>query len=377
MKIGLLGFGSMGKTHSWCVKNLNYFYKDLPFEAQYGGVCTTKHETALAAARFIGTDNAVTDEDKLIFDDSIDIIDICTPNIYHYETLKKAIKAGKHIYCEKPLTVTYEQAKEIAELTEKSGIVNQIVFNNRFMPPVIRAKQLIDEGRLGRILSFRCEYLHASAADPNKNAGWKQNKDICGAGTLFDLGSHATDIIYYLCGNISSVMGKSQIAYPVRKGMDGKEWRTNADEAFYMICETEGGAVGTIEASKLSVGSNDDLNFAVYGEKGTLKFSLMEPNWLWFYDSERNGGDYGGDRGFTRIECCGRYELPGGIFPSFKAPIGWLRGHLHSMYSFLSAVHEKRPASPSFKEAADVQKVLDYAMISDNNNGIMIKNSEF
>ena len=377
MKIGLLGFGSMGKTHSWCVKNLNYFYKDLPFEAQYGGVCTTKHETALAAARFIGTDNAVTDEDKLIFDDSIDIIDICTPNIYHYETLKKAIKAGKHIYCEKPLTVTYEQAKEIAELTEKSGIVNQIVFNNRFMPPVIRAKQLIDEGRLGRILSFRCEYLHASAADPNKNAGWKQNKDICGAGTLFDLGSHATDIIYYLCGNISSVMGKSQIAYPVRKGMDGKEWRTNADEAFYMICETEGGAVGTIEASKLSVGSNDDLNFAVYGEKGTLKFSLMEPNWLWFYDSERNGGDYGGDRGFTRIECCGRYELPGGIFPSFKAPIGWLRGHLHSMYSFLSAVHEKRPASPSFKEAADVQKVLDYAMISDNNNGIMIKKSEF
>lgn len=373
MKIGLLGFGSMGKTHSWCVKNLNYFYKDLPFDAQYGGVCTTKSETALAAAKYIGTDNAVTDEDKLIFDDEIDIIDICTPNIYHYETLKKAIKAGKHIYCEKPLTVTYEQAKEIAELTEKAGIVNQIVFNNRFLPPVIRAKQLIDEGRLGRILSFRCEYLHASAADPNKNAGWKQNKDICGAGTLFDLGSHATDIVYYLCGNISSVMGKSQIAYPVRKGMDGKEWKTNADEAFYMICETEGGAVGTIEASKLSVGSNDDLNFAVYGEKGSVKFSLMEPNWLCFYDSERDGKCYGGERGYTKIECCGRYELPGGIFPSFKAPIGWLRGHLHSMYSFLSAVHENHPASPSFKEAADVQRVLENALISDNNKGIMIK----
>ena len=113
MKIGLLGFGSMGKTHSWCVKNLGYFYKDLPFDVTYGGVCTTKQETATAAAKILGTDNAVTDEDKLIYDESIDIIDICTPNIYHYETLKKAIKAGKHVYCEKPLTVTYEQAKEI------------------------------------------------------------------------------------------------------------------------------------------------------------------------------------------------------------------------------------------------------------------------
>ena len=373
MKIGLLGFGSMGKTHSWCVKNLGYFYKDLPFSVEYGGVCTTRQETADAAARMLGITNAVTDEDKLIYDESIDIIDICTPNVYHFETLKKALKAGKHVYCEKPLTVTYEQAKEIAELAERSGVINQMVFNNRFMPPVLKAKELIETGRLGRILSFRCEYLHASAADPNKNAGWKQNKDICGAGTLFDLGSHATDLIYYLCGNITSVMGKSQIGYPTRKGMDGKAWQTNADEAFYMICETEGGAVGTVEASKLTVGANDELNLSVYGEKGSVKFSLMEPNWLWFYDAERPDGSYGGERGYTKIECCGRYPLPGGIFPSFKAPIGWLRGHLHCMYSFLSCVHENRPASPSLFEGAEVQKVLENALVSDNNKGIMIK----
>lgn len=373
MKIGLLGYGSMGKTHSWCIKNLNYFYKDLPFGVEYGGVCTTKAESAERAARLIGADKAVTDEDELIYDKSIDIIDICTPNIYHYESLKKAIAAGKHVYCEKPLTVTYAQAKEISELAERAGTVNQIVFNNRFMPPVIKARELIAAGRLGRILSFRCEYLHASAADPNKNAGWKQNKDICGAGTLFDLGSHAVDIVYYLCGKIESVMGKSQIAYPFRKGMNGEEWQTNADEAFYMICKTEGGAVGTVEASKLAVGSNDDLNFAVYGERGSLKFSLMEPNWLWFYDAGRSGGDYGGERGYTKIECCGRYPAPGGIFPSFKAPVGWLRGHLHSMYSFLDCVYNGRRATPSFDDAAEVQKVLELALKSDNSGGLMIK----
>ena len=365
MKIGLIGFGSMGKTHSWCVKNLNYFYRDLPFTAEYKAVCTTKEETAKAAAGFLGINRYTVSEDEIINDKAIDIIDICTPNVYHYETLKKAIKAGKMIYCEKPLCISYAQAKEIAELAEKNNIKGQIVFNNRFLPAIMRAKQLISEGKLGRILSFRCEYLHSSAADPNKKAGWKQNKDICGAGTLFDLGSHAVDLVYYLCGEIISVKSMSQIAFPERIGQDGKLWKTNADEAFYMICKTKTGAVGTIEASKIAVGANDDINLAVYGEKGSLKFSLMEPNWLNYYDGNASDGDYGGNRGYTRIECCGRYPLPGGIFPSFKAPIGWLRGHLHSMYSFLDACHSDKPVLPSLSDGAQVQKVLELALEND------------
>ena len=365
MKIGLIGFGSMGKTHSWCVKNLNYFYKDLPFKVEYAAVCTSKEETAKKAADFLGIDKYTVNEDDIINDPDVDIIDICTPNIYHFETLKKAIKAGKHIYCEKPLCVNYEQAKVIDELVKDKDITTQIVFNNRFLPAIMRAKQLIDDGRLGRILSFRCEYLHASATDPNKNAGWKQNKDICGAGTLFDLGSHAVDLIYYLCGDIVNVKGKSQIAYPTRKGLDGSVWHTNADEAFYMICETEGGAIGTIEASKVAVGSNDDINLSVSGEKGAIKFSLMDPNWLHFYDADAPGGSYGGEKGFTKIECCGRYDAPGGVFPSFKAPIGWLRGHLHSMYSFLDACYNGRAASPSLSDGAKVQLVLEKALMSD------------
>ncbi len=366
MNIGLIGFGFMGKTHSWCVDNLKYFYRDLPFEAKIAGVCASRPETTEKAAEFLGT-RAAKNEDELITDPQIDIIDICTPNIYHYETLKKAIAAGKHIYCEKPLCISYEQATEIEALVKGKNITAQIVFNNRFVPAVMRAKQLIDEGRLGRIISFRCEYLHASATDPDKNAGWKQNKDICGAGTLFDLGSHAVDMIYYLCGEISSVKASSQIAFPERKGMSGEIWQTNADEAFYMICKTAGGAVGTIEASKLAVGANDELNFSVYGEKGSIKFELMNPNWLYFYDSTSPSGSFGGERGYTRIECCGRYDLPGGTFPSFKASVGWLRGHLHSMYSFLSAVHEGREACPNISDAAAVQKVLDMALEDDKN----------
>ena len=365
MKIGMLGFGFMGKTHTYAIHNLKFFYKDLPFEAEIAAVCTAHLQTAEKAARQFGIPSYTDQEDDIIGNDEIDIIDICTPNIYHYETLKKAIAAGKHIYCEKPLCVSYEQAEEIKRLAEEKKLKCQIVFNNRFLAPILRAKEIIDEGGLGRILSFRASYLHASAADVRRNAGWKQDKEICGGGVLFDLGSHAIDLIYYLCGPFASVIGKSQIAYPVRKGLNGAEWETNADEAFYMIATLENGAVGTIEASKITVGTNDDLTLQIYGEHGALKFDLMEPNWLYYYHADGADVPLGGFKGFTKIECVGRYPMPGGTFPGAKAPVGWLRGHLGSMFAFLQCVNENKMPSPSFADAAHVQWVMEQAYRSD------------
>ncbi len=365
MNIGIIGFGAMGKTHAFAINNLNYFYKDLPFRATLGGIYTRTPETRENAVRDFGFARAYSSEDEMINDPSIDIIDITSPNIAHYETLKKAIAAKKHIYCEKPLCIDEAQAAEITKLAKEAGITAQVVFNTRFLSPIMRAKELVDEGRLGRIISFRCAYLHDSCTHLTKNAGWKQDKKVCGGGVLFDLGSHAIDLVYHLCGNFKNVYGSSQIAHPVRIGMDGKEWQTNADEAFYMIAELECGAKGTIIASKLATGTNDDFSIEIYGEKGALKFDLMEPNWLWFYDCTDKSGDLGGERGFKKIECCGRYPAPGGVFPGVKAPIGWLRGHIGSMYSFLDAVHYKKETSPSFYDGAYIQRIMEAAYRSD------------
>lgn len=368
MNIGLIGFGSMGKTHAYAVNNLNYFYND-GISATIAGVCTAHGSTAEKAASDHGFRLAVTDEDELIYSPDIDIIDICTPNIYHYDTAKKAILAGKHIYCEKPLAVTPEQAHELAALADEKGITAQVVFNNRFMSGVMRAKKLIADGLIGRVISFRCAYLHSSCTDLSKNAGWKQDRDICGGGVLFDLGSHAIDLIRYLCGEFSAVSGKAQIAHRSRLGRDGNEWMTNADEAFYLTAELQCGAVGTVEANKLAYGTNDDLSFEIYGDAGAVRFSLMQPNYLGFYDGKRRGGDLGGERGFTMIECVGRYPSPGGVFPGVKAPTGWLMGHVGSMHAFLSAVRDGGPASPSFSDGAAVQLIMDRAMRSAENAG--------
>ena len=369
LHIGLLGFGSMGRTHTWAVQNLPFFYGEMPFSAHTVGVCTTSLEKSRRVAAEFGISRATANEDDLINDPSIHIIDICTPNICHFETLKKAISAGKHVLCEKPLCISPDEAKAIMKLPKREGQVLGMVFNNRWMAPVLRARQLVDEGRLGRILSFRAAYLHSSATDKTRRAGWKQDRTVCGGGVLFDLGSHVIDLMNHLCGRIVAVSGMSQIAYPTRMGRNGEMWQTNADESFSLLAVTESGAQGTVTVGKLQVGTNDDLSFEIYGEDGAIRFSLMEPDWLYYYDNKVDEAPLGGMRGFTRIECVGRY--PGLVFPSPKAPAGWLYGHLASMHGFLSAVAEERDFSPSFADGAYVQAVMDAAYRSSENGCVL------
>lgn len=362
LKIGLLGFGSMGRTHTWAVQNLPFFYGTLPFHTVTQGVCTTTPEKSRRIAEEFGIPIATANEDDLIGNPDIDIIDVCTPNNCHYQTVKKALSAGKSVLCEKPLCLTREQADELAALEKASGKTCGMVFNNRWLAPVMRAKQLIDEGRLGDLISYHAVYRHNSCLDPSRHAGWKQDRNICGGGTLFDLGSHVIDLMSWLCGRMVRVAGLDQIVCPTHPDRDGNEWRTNADEAFYMTAVTENGAIGTMEFSKVALGTNDDLAFEIFGRSGSLRFSLMEPDWLYFYDATEGDGPIGGTKGYTRIECVGRY--PGMVFPSPKAPAGWLYGHLNSMYAFLSAVAGAQPFSPSLSDGAEVQRII--AAVSEN-----------
>ncbi len=369
LTIGLLGFGSMGRTHLWAVKNLPFFYGDLGFSAEVLGVCTTSPEKSQRVVSEFGIPRAAKSAEELISDPDIDIIDICTPNICHFDQLRQALAQGKHILCEKPLCINAEQAKEIALVAKEQKKVCGMVFNNRWLSPALRAKGLIDEGRIGRILHFHASYLHNSCIDPDRRVGWKQDKEICGGGVLFDLGSHVIDLMSHLCGRFECVSGQSQIAYQTHTAPNGEPWTTNADEAFYLHTVTKDGAHGTIEVSKLTNGASDDLSFEIYGEKGSLKFSLMAPDWLWFYDATAQGTPIGGTRGWTQIECVGRY--PDMIFPSPKASTGWIYGHLNSMKNYLSHVSEGLPFAPSLEDGAYVQLVMDAAYRSDSRGGVL------
>ena len=366
LRIGLIGIGFMGKTHLWSVQNLPFFYKTnkLGFTAEVAAVCASTLQRAEAFAAEYGIPRAVATPEEILQDPSIDVVDICTPNPLHFEVAKAAILAGKSVLCEKPLTVTAAEAAELAALAAERDVVCGTVFNNRFLAPVMRARQLIDEGRLGRLLSFEFSYKHNSCIDPDRRVGWKQTAEG-GGGTWFDLGPHVVDLCHYLCGELAWLTGKSQIAYPTHLKADGTLWETNADEAFYLICGAQNGAMGTITVSKLTQGANDELTFSLHGERGSLSFSLMDPNFLHFYDATAVGSPMGGVRGYTAIECVGRYPAPASGFPAIKAPQGWLRGHIGSMATFLTAVANHAPFAPSFTDGAYVQTILEAALQSD------------
>ena len=371
INVAIVGKGAMGRTHSASIAMLKYSFKDLPFEVKLHTLVTRNKETAREDADALGFENYALSFEEMLKNPEIDVVDICTPNNLHLDEIRKAVEAGKHILCEKPLGISKAEADEIMSLIDGKDKCYGMVFNNRHLPCIIRAKQIVEEGKLGRILSFRSCYRHSSGTDPEKNAGWKQNKDICGAGVLFDLGSHVIDLLSCVLGDkeenrICDVKAVPQIGFETRKGADGKEWKTHAEEAIYVIATLNCGAVGTLEATKICVGANDDFTLEIFGTDGSLKFDLMQPNYLEFYDNKAVGAPIGGYKGYTRIECVNRLNdtIPDSVLPGMRAPIGWLQGHVSSMRNYFMCVYEGKTPSPSFADGAYVNEVMEKCLES-------------
>jgi len=362
--IGIIGFGFMGKTHTYGYKTIPLYYSNLPFKIRLIGVCNRTLAKAQDAKETLGFEFATDNPDDIFNCPDIDIINICTPNIYHKEAVIKAINAGKHVYCDKPLAANYEEAKEITALAENTHVITQMALQNRFFPATLHAKELIEQDKIGKVTSFRACYLHAGSVDPNKKIGWKQEKKF-GGGVLVDLGSHVIDLMYYLLGEYATVFAHTDILYKQRPDKDGNMVDIEAEDAVMMIAKMKSGVTGTIEASKTATGTNDELRFEIHGDKGAIRFNLMEANWLEYYDNTLPDGNFGGEKGFKKIECVQRYQKPGSDFPGPKFTVGWIRAHVHSLYNFLSCVDDGRAATPSLKDGAYVQYVMEKAYESD------------
>lgn len=362
--IGIIGCGFMGKTHTYGAKTIPLYYDNLPFVPALVGVCDANFEAARKMKEQNGFAHAFGDVDELLACADIDAVTVSTPNVFHKDIILKALAAGKHVYCDKPLTASYAEALELCEAGRKSGLVAQMAHQFRFFPAVMRAKQILAEGRIGNIMSFHGAYLHSGSIDKNKPIGWKQDKAMGGGGVLFDLGSHMLDLLYSLLGEASELFASTRILYPERPNGKGEMVKIDADDSAWILLKLPSGAQGMVEASKIYTGTNDDFSFEIYGDRGALRFDSNLPNWLEFFDNEKPEKALGGDRGYTRIETMSSFEKPGGSLPPAKFPMGWIRSHVHCFYNFCDSVYHERPASPSFEDGAYVLKLLETAYAS-------------
>lgn len=354
--VGIIGWGFMGKTHTHALRSIPLFYPGTDFEPVLAGVCSRTLAKAESARQQFGFRMATDDYRELLRQEDVEVVSICTPNGQHEQMAIDALRAGKNVYIDKPLSTDGASAKRILEAAKGAAGKAQMVFNNRFLPSTMRAKQLFEEGRIGQVLSFTCRYLHSGSIDPDRPMGWKQGME---GGVLLDLGSHALDLVTWLTGMPQQVFCATNTLYRERPTREGGVCQEISEDHALMTLRMPGGALGTVEASKITAGAADELYLEIAGTRGAIRWNLMDPSYLEFYDNTQPEVALGGMRGFTRIECIGRYPAPGGVFLPSKNAVGWDRGHIHCYYSFLECVAHGGQPHPSLEEGARLQCLMD------------------
>lgn len=363
--VGMIGYGFMGKMHSYAYASLPFVYDPPPARIRFSAICASSEASRNLARERAGYAFATGDYRELIRRDDVDVVNICTPNYLHYEQTMAAIEAGKHVYCDKPLAMNANEAAAMADAARRAGTTCQVTFHNRYCPALMRAREMAGSGFLGEVTAFRTAYLHAGYVDPLRPISWRMRMETSGGGALVDLGSHVLDALWSIVGNFTRVRADLRTLTKERPVAPGSSEmaQVTVDDVALLELELPNGAAGTLEASRVSSGAQDDMRLEIHGTRGAMQFDLMDPNWLWVYDNTRPHAPLGGDRGWQRIECIQNYPKPAAL-PGGRSPVGWSRFHIASMYEFVRNVVEGRPGSPSFDDGLAIQRVMDAAMRS-------------
>lgn len=358
-KVGFIGFGFIGKVHACGYINLPLFYNPVPLRVRPAAVCASRPESAEQGRALLNADSATTDFRAITENPDIDIVHICTPNHLHRDALVSAMRNQKHIYCDKPLVASADEAGEIAALLPQYNATGQMTLQNRFFPAVMRARELLREGALGQILQFRACYLHSGSADPGAPLKWKLSA-AAGGGVVADLGAHVLDLVHFLLGDYARVCALTKTAYPERPAENdpGRKVPVDAEDCFMTLAEMACGACGVIEATKLATGAEDEVRFELHGSKGALRFNGMDAHHIEFYDASAPGAPLGGTRGWTRIDSGQRYPAPASGFPGPKFAVGWLRSHVACLANFLAAIAAGSPGDPGLGHGVFLQRLM-------------------
>ena len=372
LNVALIGSRFMGKAHSNAWARVAQFF-DIPYTPVLKVACAAHEKPLRNFAETWGWESITTDWRDVVSRDDVDIVDIAVPTHLHCDIAVEAARAGKHVFCEKPVALDARQAIEMREAAKKAGIVHYINHNYRRCPAVTLAKQLIDEGAIGRIFHWRGAYLQSWITDESFPLTWQLRKEYAGSGAHSDLNSHLVDLARYLVGEITSVTAMTarfvgERPLPV-KGTSGafqagsssqSIGQVTVDDAAFVLGEFDNGALGSFESSRFALGRKNYNCFEIYGSRGSLAFNLERMNELQFFSAK----DAAHSQGFRTILATeelhpyvGHWWPPGHI-------IGYEHTFFHAMADFLTAIHGGQGIRPNFHDGVREMQVLDAALES-------------
>lgn len=357
--VGLVGYAFMGTAHSHAWRSVHRFF-DLPVRPRMVAVCGRDAAAVAAAADRLGWESAETDWRALVDRDDVDLVDICTPGDGHAEIAIAALRAGKHVLCEKPLANTVDEARRMAEAADEArtrGVRAMCGFNYRRVPAVALMRRLVTDGRIGAVRHVRAQYLQDWLVDPEFPLTWRLRRETAGSGALGDLGAHIVDMAQFVTGRrITGVSGMTETFVTERPLPGGVgSGPVTVDDAALFLARFEGGAIGTFEATRFAQGRKNALRIEINGERGSLAFDLESLNELMFLDATQPAEE----AGFRRI----LVTEPGHPYAGAWWPPGHLLGYehtfTHEIRDLLDAIAAGRDPEPGFADGLRVQLVLD------------------
>lgn len=359
LRIGLIGYSFMGRAHSNAFHQVNHFFPS-GHELVPQAVCGRDEAKVKEFADKWGYKSVETDWKQLIARDDIDVIDVATPNNLHHDQVIAAAKAGKMIWCEKPLARTGKEAEEMVKAVKKAGVANMVWYNYRRCPAVVLAKQLIDAGKLGRIFHYRANFLQdwtINADLPQGGTGlWRLDVKVAGSGVTGDLLAHCIDTALWLNGGIADVNAMTETFVKQRKhNLTGKVEKVGIDDACAFLCHFQNGSLGLFESTRYARGHKALYTFEINGEHMSLKWDLHDLHRLQIFDHQ----DEGTERGWKSIHVsdgdhpyCGNWWVPG-------LQLGYEHSFVHAIVEFLRALEAGETPTPSFADGLATDYVVD------------------
>lgn len=364
LRFGVIGAGFMGKAHASATCSVATLF-ELDVVPELEMIATTSDQGAARAARRLGFARHTSDWRALVVDAQVDAVIIAAP-LPHHEMILAALANGKHLLCEKPLAANTKEAEEIQAAATHAGLVCMTGFNYPKNPASQFARELIAEGALGRVISFRGVHVEDFLADPALPIDWRMRRDEAGeAGALGDLGSHCISMSQWLLGPIRDVMADTRIIYSHRPDPDTGELRAveNDDQA-EMLVRFENGVNGSLFVSRVATGHKMGLSYEVTGSEGTLIFDQERLSEILFYSRS----DEPRLQGFRRIAIGPAHPDYGAICPAPGHGTGYNDMVIIEVRDLIQAIRGQQSAPwPSFADALYVHRVIDAAMASIRN----------
>jgi predicted dehydrogenase len=375
LRVGLVGCGFMGRTHSNAYRRLNNFFP-VEHRAVLKAICDSNEPKAQQYAQTWGYERVETDWRKLLDADDIDLIDICVPNAGHREIAIAAAQAGKMVCCEKPLAMNVCEAQQMVEAVERAGVANMVWFNYRRVPAISLAKQIIDEKRIGRPFHYRATYLQdwtiSEDVPQGGDALWRLDSKVAGSGVTGDLLAHSIDTAMWLNGPITRVVAKTEIFVKERKhALTGNIEKVTIDDACMFLAEFANGSIGTFESTRYARGRKNYNTFELNGADGSVFFDLEEPEYLQYFEYKQLQS---GKKTESHLTGWRKIHTTNSEHPYMKhywvpgTCIGYEHTFLNALADFVEGLETGKPAQPDFRSALQTQRVCD-AVIESAHSG--------